>query len=657
MCGIAGMAGIEDKSLLDAMLKVTRHRGPDDWGTYVAGGTSPAAMLAFGNNRLKILDLTSAGHQPMSTYDGSVWVVFNGEIFNFQALRDELESDGVKFRSHADTEVLGYLYQKYGAAMVERLNGMFAFALWDRRQRTLLIARDRMGIKPLYYTQVQNRLYFASEIKALLTCDEIEPELDPAALREFLSLLYVPNPGTMFKSIVKLPPGHLLFWRNGTVRLEKFWDGSKPVEYFQDSEADLIARCRQVLQDSVRRQLISDVPVGFFLSGGLDSSAVLACASRTHQGPLRCYSIVFSDEHGKLEQSNDDAFYSKQVAAHFQADWHQIVAHPDVVDLLPKVTWHLDDAIADHAAIATYLICREAKENVTVLLSGQGGDEVFAGYRVHLVDRITRWLRIIPATLRRGLLTNALKSLANHPGMVPAVRPGLVLAYSRFLQKLLRLSDLNPIDQYVSMRSYLDEDEIDELLSPEMRGLARVRHDEKLLEHFADASDLDFVNQMLYADQQTFLPDLNLAYSDKLSMAASIEARVPFLDNEVVDFMRRVPPQFKLRGYTQKYLLKKSMERLLPRDVIYRRKAGFGLPVRSWLRNELREMLGDLLSPDRIRQRGILNPKTVARFLRQNESGERDYTLQLWALLTLEVWQQCMVDGRQLALSTKAANL
>lgn len=657
MCGIAGMAGVEDKRLLDAMLKITRHRGPDDWGTYLAGGVSPATRLAFGNNRLKILDLTSAGHQPMSTIDSSVWVVFNGEVFNFRALRDELETDGVEFRSEADTEVLGYLYLKYGSAMAERLNGMFAFALWDRRQRTLMIARDRMGIKPLYYAQIEDRLYFASEIKALLTCDEIEPELDPAALREFLSLLYVPNPGTMFKNIVKLPPGHLLFWRNGTTRLEKFWDGARPVEYFQDTEADLIARCRQTLQESVRRQLVSDVPVGFFLSGGLDSSAVLACASQVHQGPLRCYSIVFSDEHGKLEQSDDDAFYSKQVAAHFKAEWHQIVAQPDVVDLLPKVIWHLDDAIADHAAIATYLICREAKEHVTVLLSGQGGDEVFAGYRVHLVDRITRWLRIIPPALRRGLLTNALKSLANHPGMVPAVRPGLVLAYSRFLQKLLKLSDLNPIDQYVAMRSYLDEYEIDELLSPEIRGLARVRHDEKLLEHFADASDLDFVNQMLYVDQQTFLPDLNLAYSDKLSMAASIEARIPFLDNEVVDFMRRVPPHYKLRGYTQKYLLKKSMERLLPREVIYRRKAGFGLPVRSWLRNELREMLGDLLSPDRIRQRGILNPKTVARFLRQNESGERDYTLQLWALLTLEVWQQSMVDGRQLAPSTRAANL
>ncbi len=656
MCGIAGMAGVEDRQLLNAMLEVTRHRGPDDWGTYAAGGATPSGMVAFGNNRLKIVDLSTAGHQPMSTPDKSVWVVFNGEIFNFPELRQELEGDGIEFRSQTDTEVLGHLYQKHGSAMVEHLNGMFAFAIWDTRQRSLMIARDRMGIKPLYYTQVRDRLYFASEIKALLMCDEVEAELDPAALREFLSLLYVPNPGTLFKGILKLPPGHLLFWRNGKLRFEKFWDSSQPVECYRAPEAELIAQCREVMQSAVRRQLISDVPVGFFLSGGLDSSTILACASQVHQGPLRCYSIVFSDEHGKLEQSDDDAHYSKQVAAHFHADWHQIVAHPNVVELLPEVVWHLDDAIADPAAIATYLICRKAKENVTVLLSGQGGDEVFAGYRVHLVDRITRWLRMIPAPLRQGVLVNGLRSLSNHPGIVPGVKPGLVLAYSRFTQKLLKLSDQDPIDQYVSMRSYLDEPEVDELLSPQMRDLARTGHDTRLLEHFADAANLDFVNQMLYVDQQTFLPDLNLAYSDKLSMAASIEARVPFLDNEVLDFMRRVPSDLKLHGHTQKYLLKKSMERLLPREVIYRRKAGFGLPVRSWLRNELREMIGDLLSPDRIRRRGILNPQTVARWLRENASGERDYTLQLWALLTLEVWQQCLVDQRRMTLTSKAAN-
>src|SRR5271165_5289674 len=656
MCGIAGMAGVEDKELLNAMLEITRHRGPDDWGTYVAGGASTSAMVALGNNRLKILDLSSAGHQPMCTPDGSVWVVFNGEIFYFLELRERFERDGVRFRAHADTEVLPYMYLKYGPTLVEHLNGMFAFALWDAAERQLMIARDRMGIKPLYYAQVKDRLYFASEIKALLTCCEIEPELDPAALREFLSLLYVPNPGTMFKRILKLPPGHVMFWRDGNVKIKRFWDGSQPVESLHDSEADLMAQCREVLKDSVRRQLISDVPVGFFLSGGLDSSTLLASAAQVHEGPLRCYSITFSDEHGKLEQSDEDARYAKLVAAHFKADWHQIVAHPNVVELLPKVIWHLDDAIADHAAIATYLICCDAKENVTVLLSGQGGDELFAGYRVHLVHRIVRGLKLVPAALRRGVIAKILKSLSNHPDNVPGVRPGLVLAYSRFIQRLLKLTDLERREQYAAMRSYLDEDELDELLSPQMRYSSRARHDAKLIQHFEEAEALDFIDQMLYVDQQTFLPDLNLAYSDKLSMAASIETRVPFLDNAVIDFMRRVPPSLKLHGYTQKYLLKKSMEGLLPREVIYRRKAAFGLPVRSWLRNELREMVGDLLSPQRIRQGGILNPATVSRMMRENESGERDYTLQIWALLTLELWQQCFVDGKGLAVASTVAD-
>ena len=656
MCGIAGMAGVEDKRLLGAMLEVTRHRGPDDCGTYLADGTTTSGRVALGNNRLKILDLSSAGHQPMRTPDGSVWVVFNGEIFNFLELREQLERDGVQFRSHTDTEVLPYMYLKYGPAMVEHLNGMFAFAIWDATQRQLMITRDRMGIKPLYYAQVKDRLYFASEIKALLTCGEVEPELDPAALREFLSLLYVPNPGTMFKRILKLPPGHVMFWRDGSVQIKRFWDGSQPVEPLRDSEADLTAQCREILKDSVRRQLISDVPVGFFLSGGLDSSTLLASAAQVHEGPLRCYSITFSDQHGKLEQSDEDARYAKLVAAHFKADWHQIVAHPNVVELLPKVIWHLDDAIADHAAIATYLICRDAKESVTVLLSGQGGDELFAGYRVHLVHRIASRLKLVPAVLRREVITKILKSLSNHPDVVPGVRPGLVLAYSRFIQKLLTLTDMEQREQYAAMRSYLDEDELDQLLSAEMRHASRARHDAKLIEHFEETEAQDFINQMLYVDQQTFLPDLNLAYSDKLSMAASIEVRVPFLDNAVIDFMRRVPSSLKLRGYTQKYLLKKSMEGLLPREVIYRRKAAFGLPVRSWLRNELREMVGDLLSPQRIRQGGILDPTTVSRMLRENASGKQDYTLQIWALLTLELWQQCFVGGKGLTVASTFAD-
>lgn len=644
MCGIAGMAGIEDQGLLDAMLAVTRHRGPDDWGAYVAHGSTPGGRVCLGNNRLKILDLSAAGHQPMQASGAPIWVAYNGEIFNFRELREQLQQDGVTFRSQTDTEVLPYLYLKYATDMVHHLNGMFAFALWDGERQQLMIARDRMGVKPLYYTVADGCLYFASEIKALLLCPKVQARLDASVLREYLALLYVPNPNTMFEGIYKLPPGQLLLWHNGRLQIKKYWNGAEPVDYSPASESDLIDGCREVLKRAVRRQLISDVPVGFFLSGGLDSSTLVAAAREVHRGKLQCYTMAYSTADSRFEQSDEDAGYAALVAKHFGAEIHHIAADADVAGLLPKVVWHLDGPIADHAAIATYLICREAKATSTVLLSGQGADELFAGYRVHLVRHLNRWLRLVPSSLRRNAIHPLLTAAANHSNLIPGIKPGLMLAYSRFGKKLLNLVEMTDREQYIAMRSYLSPVEIGDLLLPDMADAATSTAEEALLRHFKDARGLDFINQMLYVDQQTFLPDLNLAYSDKLSMAASIEARVPFLDNEVVDFMRRVPPSLKLKGNTQKYILKKAMEGILPQQVIYRRKAGFGLPVRSWLRNELREMVGDLLSAERVAKRRIFRPESVTRMVQQNQSGERDYPLQIWSLLTLELWQQSFLD-------------
>jgi asparagine synthase (glutamine-hydrolysing) len=637
------MAGIKDAGLLEEMLRITAHRGPDDSGTYLTGSVS-ANSAAIGNNRLKILDLSSAGHQPMSSPDGNAWVVYNGELFNYAELRDELLADGCTFRSHADTEVLPYLWQKYGEGMVDRLNGMFAFAIWDKGTNSLFIARDRMGIKPLYYSIRGSRLYFGSEIKSLLMSSDVDAEIDLGAMQEYLALLYVPNPGTMFRGIKKLQPGCTLTWRNGEVRFHRFWDGSQPVPLLKGTERDLAHQCREVLRDSVRRQLVSDVPVGFFLSGGLDSSTLLACASEVHNGPLRCYTISFRQQHAQLEQSGEDAYYAKRVAKHFGAECQEIVVDPDVTDWLPKVIWHLDDAVADHAAIATWLICREAKPSSTVLISGQGGDELFAGYRVHLVDNYPKWPGLLSPAARQKLLISPIEALGRNAKRIPLVSPGLILAYCRYTTRALRLSGLSQARQFAGMRSYMDAAALESILTPEVLAASRP-HDEALLERFREASSLDFLNQMLYVDQQTFLPDLNLAYSDKLSMAASIETRVPLLDNAVVDFMRAVPPALKLRGYNQKYILKKAMEDILPREVITRRKAAFGLPVRSWLRNELAEMVGDLLSEKRVRERGLVRPEAVTRMIAENRSGDRDYTLQVWSLLTLELWQQTFIDA------------
>ena len=650
MCGIAGMAGIADEVLLREMLAITRHRGPNDSGTYVAKGTAVASRVAIGNNRLSIIDLSPAGHQPMCNEDGTIWVAYNGETYNFAELRQELLDDGHQFKSHTDTEVLVHLYEKHGADMVKRLNGMFAFAIWDTKTQELLIFRDRMGIKPLYYTRVGTRLYFASEIKALLACEEIAIEIDRTSLCQYLAYLYVPNPNSMFKGIFKLPPGHSLRWRNGEIQVKQYWDLSYG-NYFQESEATLAEQFRELLVAATRRQLISDVPVGFFLSGGLDSSTLVACAAHAGESSLKCYSIAYKkEEYGRTEQCTDDAHFAQLVANRFGAQFHQIVADPDVASLLPKVVWHLDDPVADPAAIATYLISQAAAPEVTVLLSGQGADEVLGGYRAHRAHKIAAWLRLIPRNMREAVLPRLLKRIAAHSDRVIGIAPGLLLAGCRYSDKVLRTAGMKPPEQYAAFRSYLLDEDIRGLFSAESNAAtAGWSYRDTFLKLFEKVAGENYLNQMLYVDAKTFLPDLNLAYSDKLSMACSIEARVPFLDNEVVEFLQRVPPSLKIHGYTQKYLLRRAMDGVLPKEVLRRRKAAFGLPIRAWLKNELRDMLTDMLSEDRIRRRGLFDASTVTQMIRDNEKGERDYTLQLWGLLTLELWHQAFMEQRRTA--------
>lgn len=649
MCGIAGMAGIADEVLLREMLAITRHRGPNDSGTYIAEGSTAASRVAIGNNRLSIIDLSPAGHQPMCNEDGTVWVVYNGETYNFAELRQELLNDGHQFKSHTDTEVLVHLYEKYGADMVKRLNGMFAFAIWDTKTQELLIFRDRMGIKPLYYTKVGGRLYFASEIKALLACEEIAIEIDPNSLCRYLAYLYVPNPDSMFKGISKLPPGHRLRWRNGEIQVDCYWDLSYG-DYFHDSEETLAERFRELLVAATRRQLISDVPVGFFLSGGLDSSALVACAAHAGESSLKCYSIAYKQEYERTEQCTDDARFAQLVANHFGARFHQIVVDPDVVSLLPKVVWHLDDPVADPAAIATYLISQAAAPEVTVLVSGQGADEVLGGYRAHRAHKIAAWLRLMPQSIREVTMPALLKRISVHKDGLIGISPGLLLAACRYSDKVLRTAGMEPPEQYAAFRSYLLDEDVRRLLSAESNAATTEwSYRNTFLKLFGKVAGEDYLNQMLYVDAKTFLPDLNLAYSDKLSMACSIEVRVPFLDNEVVEFLQRVPPSLKIHGYTQKYLLRKAMDGVLPKEVLRRRKAAFGLPIRAWLRNELRDMLTDMLSEDRVRRRGLFDATAVTQMIRDNETGERDYTLQLWGLLTLELWHQAFVDQRRTA--------
>jgi asparagine synthase (glutamine-hydrolysing) len=649
MCGICGTAGFTDKSLLEQMIAIISHRGPDDEGIYIAS----EAQVGLGNRRLSIIDLSPAGHMPMSNEDESIWITQNGEIYNFPELRQELERHGHTFRSHSDTEVLIHGYEQWGLDLLPRLNGMFAFALLDLREKSsrpgpkLLLARDRFGIKPLYYWSKSGRLLFASEIKAILLASDVQAGLNLEALHRFLSFLWIPGPATLFSGIEQLPPGHYLAWSDDgkeQVVIKPYWQlRFNPDEEIREKAA--VEELGSILQRAVDRHLISDVPVGVFLSGGLDSTSILALSTKNNGSGRKAYTIAYRENDAELEQSADDAKYARKVAQRFHADYNEIEVAPDIVDLLPKVVWHLDNPVADPAAITTYLISMAARPDIKVLLSGQGADEVFAGYRLHMAHRLAENIARIPRAIRNGPGAAMVSLLLSLKGRVPGVRPGLLLAAHRFLEKILRNASVAPVERYILSRSYSTETDLRELYSPELRTeLDSSTAAKEFREHFQNVEGQDFVNRMLYVDSKTFLPDLNLAYCDKLSSAASVEVRVPFLDNEVIDFMARVPPKLKLKGVTGKYILRQAMSGIVPDEVLRRRKAGFGAPIRKWLRHDLRPLVDDLLSNEVVRQRGLFDPVAVRKLVSDDRNGIRDNSYRIWALLTLETWQRTFLD-------------
>jgi asparagine synthase (glutamine-hydrolysing) len=642
MCGICGTAGFAEPHLLERMTDLMAHRGPDDRGVFI----TPDSMFGLAYCRLSIIDLSPAGHMPMGNENDVVWLTYNGEIYNFSSLRAELEALGHYFRSHTDSEVLVHGYEQWGLDLLNRLNGMFALALLDLRKRPakLLLARDRFGIKPLYYTTLNGRLIFASEIKAILSVPGVPREVDLASLHRYLAFLWVPGPETMFKHIYKLSPGHYLEWCDGRHSIRSYWDiRFDPMR--AKSTGELAVQLREILTRAVKRHLISDVPVGIFLSGGLDSNKIVALASGIISEPLKTYTIAYRPEDSSLEQSDEDASSARHVAQRFQTRHHEILVAPNATDLLPKVIWHLDEPVADPAAISTYLISQAARPDLKVLLSGQGGDEIFAGYRVYWVDRLSRLLRTIPQSFRDGPTTTALNLLPRLMSKIPGARPGVMLAMHRYLRKLLPGVNLAPELRYVSFRSYYSDTQQMALYAPALReALAGTVAGDRHLAYFAHVTDGSFLNRMLYVDMKTFLPELNLTYSDKLSSAASVEVRVPFLDNEVVEFMARMPASLKLKGLKTKYLLRHSLRGMLPNKIIQRRKAGFGAPIRAWLRRDLRDMVDNLLANNAVRRRGYFEPIALRNLIADDREGHEDNTNRIWALITLELWHQTFID-------------
>ncbi|MDQ3935390.1 MAG: asparagine synthase (glutamine-hydrolyzing) [Actinomycetota bacterium] len=635
MCGICGYAGRGSDALVESMTAAMPHRGPDGSGVRTFEARDGRAGAGLGHRRLSIIDPTPRGAQPMSYAGGALWITYNGELYNFRELRAELERDGFAFTSDCDTEVLLAMYRRHGRDMLDRLNGIYAFGIWDDERGELFLARDRLGVKPLYHAEHGGSLYFASEVKALLPALP-QVALNEAAVPAYLTFLWVPDPETMFRGVRMLPAGHYAVWRDGRLDIRQWWDMSFAPE--RRPEDEWAGAVRESVQESVRRQMVSDVPLGGFLSGGLDSSAIVAEMSRV-AGRVSTYTVGFSPEDLSHDIIPDDVRYSREIAKRFDVDYHEQILETEMVDLLPKLVWHMDEPVADPAAITTYLICSAASERLTVILSGMGGDEVFAGYPRHLAARLGRALDVAPARLRSAIR----RSLE---GRLTMGKPGRLRGPRRNLMKFLRGIDA-PFDRrYLTSTSYYRPDELPALLSGDMRPVLAdndpfARHDE----YFDRVAGQHWVNQLLYVDMKTFLPNLNLTYTDKMSMAASTEVRVPLLDDEVVSLSGRIPANLKLHGTTRKYVFKKSMEPVLPRSVIYRPKAGFSAPLRSWLVGELAPMVDDVLAPERVARRGLFDPAEVRRLVEANRAGTEDNALRLWALLTLELWQQTFVDA------------
>ncbi len=637
MCGIAGFFGREAETRTIWMTQLLAHRGPDDEGTWA----SQRSPVALGNRRLKILDLSPLGHQPMLSHDRRWTLTFNGEIYNYLELKQELASRGREFRSQSDTEVLLTSLEEWGVNALSRLKGMFAFALWDDHERNLLLVRDRLGIKPLYYSLTEDSLAFASEITPILASGIAEPRIDPRALEAYLRLLWVPEPGTLFARINKLEPGTFLTWNGERATISRYWDVPAPEAAPGPSGSEARARLAIALDDAIRRQLRSDVPVGAFLSGGLDSTTILELAARAGAKRLRSYSIGLASEDRSLEGALDDLRYAKIAAAAAGVENHEeIYLSPDVVSLLPLMVRHLEDPIADPAAINAYLICTAARETSTVLLSGAGGDELFGGYRKYASQSLAESYQKVPSFLRRGII----EPLVGH---LPVSVGGTGLRTFRFAKKFIRHASSDYFDRFLGYSTYYDSSELEELVGGDPRDAGDPYLGVHPLRTAWDSrSTGQNVDRMTYVDLKYYLPGLALAYMDKASMAASVEVRVPLIDDDVVDVMARLPDGFKVRGLRTKIVLREVMKGRIPDAILRRPKAPFAAPIRSWLRRDLAPMVADALHPGRVLSRGLLNPAVVRRLILEHNRGFEDHSLRIWALLTLEVWMQEFFDNR-----------
>ncbi len=647
MCGIAGLITQNPETRIGAMLKTIEHRGRDDEGVWTSRSIDDEAQtVCLGHRRLSIIDTSSAGHQPMLSLDGRFAVILNGEIYNYRELREQLSRKGHAFRTQTDTEVLLAAWAEWGSDCLLKLNGMFAFALWDDKERSLFLVRDHVGIKPLYYAQCQKpdrqggplSLAFASEIKSILASGLIKAELDHESLHQFLTFLWAPDPNTLFKDIKTVPPGHFVKWHDGELSVQQWWDISFDEIETGRSEQWWQEQVLETLDRVVKLEMVADVPLGSFLSGGIDSSSIVALMKHHSDGRrIGTYTIGMEADDLRYDIIPDDVAWARKVNQQLDTDYHEIILQPDVTELIPKLVYHMDEPAID-MAIPTYLVSKAARETMTVMLSGMGGDEVFAGYPRQMAMKIAGAFDPVPQMLRRPVM-KALEFA------LPGGRPGKLTAPLRNAKKFARSAALDFENRYLGFETYFTDKAKQRIYTDELRERTRgldAYHTHR--RYFARVKDAAPLNRLLYVDLKTFLPCLNLMTTDKTSMAANLEVRVPFLNQEMLKLAARMPASLKLKGLKRKYILKKAAERLLPHDVVWRKKAGFGAPIRSWLRGALRPMVSDLLSEETIKRRGLFRAEEVRRIIEANLSGREDYNLQVFQLLNLELWMREFID-------------
>lgn len=603
------------------MTEAIKHRGPDDMGVFSDRG------IGLGMRRLSIIDLIT-GKQPIHNEDESIQIVYNGEIYNFRELKLLLEEKGHRSYTNSDTEVIIHAYEEYGENCVNELRGMFAFAIWDSNEKKLFLARDRLGIKPLYYGIIDGKLFFGSEIKSILQYEAYKPQINVSAIHDYLSYLYIPAPKTIFKGIYKLPPAHILIYKNGKVSIKKYWDLTFP-EQKNNGESFYIKKTRELLEESVRLRMISDVSIGVYLSGGIDSSTITGLMSKISDQPVKTFTVGFNDEEfSELE-------YARCVSDYFDTAHHEYIVEADAFKLLPKIVSQHDEPFGNATSIIHYLISEQIRKDVKVALSGTGGDEVFAGYPKYLGMRLAKYYCKIPKMMRKNLIEKILYSLPESRKETDYVRWGKLF---------VNAASLSPPERYYSMVSYFSENEKHDLYSNGFKDNNFENSFKFVKELFDSAPVNDFERQTFYTEIKSFLPYNILEYTDKTSMAASLETRVPFLDHKLVEFSASVPYSTKLKGCNMKYLLKKAVKDLLPKKILKRKKMGFNPPTGLWLDRDLKDLVDEHLSKEVVEQRGYFNYSGVDKLLKQHRSGKKNLGLKIWSLICLEEWQRIYMD-------------